>query len=174
MAILYFEIGTGSGYEFEPVYSFTDDGEAIVIDNVKYQPSQAIYIDSDKDNVRTHRAVVAYVNSKLHKEVYAPCELVMTVNVSYDQTLEVGPEYSGPLWGGFEKEWPHQKVREFFIKKRVRMSSGKKLGNLATNYYIHSVNLTELVLLCKSCTSHTSFFIVFVKEVLECNCCKSF
>ena len=41
------------------------------------------------------------------------------------------------------------------------------------NYNVHSVDFTELVLLCESCTGHTAFLIIFIEEVLECDCRKS-
>ena len=41
-------------------------------------------------------------------------------------------------------------------------------------YNVHSVDITELFFLGKSCTGHTALLVIFVKEVLECNGCKSF
>ena len=40
-------------------------------------------------------------------------------------------------------------------------------------YNVHSVYFPEFLFLCKCCTCHTCFLGIFVKEVLECNCCKS-
>ena len=40
-------------------------------------------------------------------------------------------------------------------------------------YNVHSVDITELFFLGKSCTGHTALLIIFIKEVLECNSSKS-
>ena len=34
---------------------------------------------------------------------------------------------------------------------------------------VHAVNITELFFLCQSGTGHTGFFVIFIKEVLECD-----
>ena len=38
---------------------------------------------------------------------------------------------------------------------------------------IHVIDFTEFLLFCKSCTCHTSLLLKLIKEVLECNSCKS-
>ena len=40
-------------------------------------------------------------------------------------------------------------------------------------YNVHSVDITELFFLGKSCTGHTALLVIFIEEVLECNGCKS-
>ena len=40
-------------------------------------------------------------------------------------------------------------------------------------YYIHSVNIHELFVFCHSSTGHTGFLCILIKEVLECDRCKS-
>ena len=38
---------------------------------------------------------------------------------------------------------------------------------------IHTIDVPELLFLCKSCTCHTCFLLIFIEEVLEGNGCKS-
>ena len=40
-------------------------------------------------------------------------------------------------------------------------------------YNVHCIDITELFLLCDSCTGHTALLVIFVKEVLECDRCQS-
>ena len=41
-------------------------------------------------------------------------------------------------------------------------------------YNIHAVDLTELLLLCQRRTCHTALFLIFIKQILERDRCKSF
>ena len=38
---------------------------------------------------------------------------------------------------------------------------------------IHSVDITELLLLCKSSTCHTCLLVILIEEILECDVGKS-
>ena len=45
---------------------------------------------------------------------------------------------------------------------------GRNLDN------IHAIDLTELLFLCKRGTGHTCLFLIFIKQVLECDRCQRF
>ena len=55
-----------------------------------------------------------------------------------------------------------------FVNRIVLIDSDN--GNVRRNFdNVHSVDLTEFLLFCKSCTGHAGFLFKFIKEVLECN-----
>ena len=43
---------------------------------------------------------------------------------------------------------------------------GRNLDN------VHAIDITELFFFCQGSTCHTGFFLIFIKEVLECDGCK--
>ena len=54
------------------------------------------------------------------------------------------------------------------INRIIIVNTGnRKIGWNLNN--VHTVNITELLLLCQCSTGHTGLLLIFIKEVLECD-----
>ena len=152
MAVYLFEIGTignestnasSDADSFKATLRFSETGEnyfhlgkekviTLPVFGISYKETLPDGIEQDK----IRRFEVGYVSSSLVKQVYSPGELDLKLNIRLNGTQQAGSE-------SFEDILPRETVANFFVGKRVRMTSsdGDKWGNLAKDYYIDSISV---------------------------------
>ena len=110
----------------------------------------------------------------------------MELRIQYLMCDSLSPKHVAQQFGGLDRDrtyqyrlilcmcffdFFHDRTEFFFLGHIYRVIQVDTLNRTVCRNLdnVHTIDLTELLFLCQSRTSHTCFFRIFVKEVLECN-----